>query len=251
MTNLVVAPDTVLKTIQDLSLLVIMYPGKWHADEFHPSCYSKKIIDWFEGTGTIIGRKRNRVFILSSIHCNPGRTFTFLAKGSVTQHKQIPLTLVANYFVVENNGIDVSVFSCDVCHLEDQILATIDSIEWRSPDSFRTSSPIWLVHYPTSSEPDGAVSTHRLFNECFPTVSEGVILSSDLSNCTIDSTIVATGGSSGGLLVNEHGHVLGVHDSQHDETPDQQPVSTHRLISELRVAFQNNKQLQSLLYSHN
>lgn len=227
--------------IQNLSVVVIMYPGKWPSDQFLPNCYSKRIIDWFEGTGTLIGMRRNRVYILSSIHCIPGSKFTFFVKGALTEHKQVPATLVENYFVEANNGIDVSVFSCDSRHFDDNILSDVQNIEWRCPDAFRVDSPLWLVHYPTSSEPDGAASTHRLFNDCFPTVSEGVLLSEDFKGLTIDSTIIATGGSSGGSLVDENGHTVAMHDSQHDETLDKVPVSSHRMISELREAFRSNK----------
>lgn len=244
-----VKSSSVVQVIQQLSVLVIMYPGKWPTDQFLPNCYSKRVIDWFEGTGTVIGLKRNRVFILSSIHCTPGHKYTFFVKGKVTEHKQIPATLVENFFVVENNGIDVSVFSCDSSYFDLDILSTIASIEWRCPESFRIGSPLWLVHYPTSSEPEGVASTHRLFNECFPTVSEGVVLSEDFGGQTLNSTIIATGGSSGGLIIDENGYVIAVHDSQHDDTLDKKPVSTHRMISELRAAFRSNKQLHNLLYN--
>lgn len=241
--------NAVIKVIENLSVLVIMYPGKWPSDQFLPNCHSKRVIDWFEGTGTVIGIKRNRVFILSSIHCTPSTKFTFFVKGALTEHKQVAATLVENYFVVENNGIDVAVFSCDSSCFDSHVLADIGNIQWRCPEAFRIGSPVWLVHYPTSSEPEGVASTHRLFNECFPTLSEGVLLSEDFPGLTIDSTIIATGGSSGGLLVDENGYAVAVHDSQHDETPNKVPVSTHRMISELREAFKNNKQLHNLLYN--
>ena len=238
--------ETVVNSIRELSVLVIMYPGKWHSDKFHPNCYSTKIIDWFEGTGTIIGIKRNRVFILSSIHCIPGTKYSFFLKGTATNHEQVPITLVLNYFIEENNGIDIAVFSCDARHFSDDVLSRVHDIEWSAPDSFRIGSKIWLVHFPTSSEPNGVVSTHRLFHECFPTISTGTILSEDFNSLTIDSTIIATGGSSGGLIVDEEGRVIAVHDSQHDETPDHTLVSTHRMVRELRQTFKSNKQLCNL-----
>ena len=235
-----------VKSICDLSVLVIMYPAKWPSDKFLPSCYSKRIIDWFEGTGTIIGVKRNRLYIMSSIHCQAGSKFSFFVKGSITDHLQLPVTLVENYFVEENNGIDIAIFSCDTKHFQDSFLEMISNIEWSAPGAFRIGSPVWLVHYPTSSEAPGVSSTHRLFNECFPTVSTGVILSEDFTALTIDSTIIATGGSSGGIIVDENGQAVAVHDSQHNDTVDGLPVSTHRMVRELREIFRRNKQLCNL-----
>lgn len=239
-------PETVLKSIVDLSVLVIMYPGKWSQSSFLPNCFSKRKIDWFEGTGTIIGVKRNRVFILSSVHCIPGTKFSFFIKGHITNHEQLPVTLVLNQFVEADNGIDIAIFSCDVRLLDQAMVAGIDSIRWHAPDRFRTGSPVWLVHYPTSSEPDGVPSTHRLFNACYPTVSMGFVISDDFNSLTIDSTIIATGGSSGGLIIDENGLAVAVHDSQHDETPDNTPVSTHRMVRELRLTLASNKQLCNL-----
>jgi len=239
-------PDQVLKSIVDLSVLVITYSGKWSQDKFLPNSMSRRKIDWFEGTGTIIGVKRNRVFILSSIHCVPGTKYSFFVKGAATQHQQFPVTLVLNHFVEENNGIDIALFSCDARVFDVDMIRGIQDIHWEAPMSFRIGSAVWLVHYPTSSEPDGVPPTHRLFNDCFPTVSTGTILCEDFGALTIDSTIIATGGSSGGLIIDEHGRAVAVHDSQHDETPDQKPVSTHRMVRELRLTLQSNRQLCNL-----
>ena len=236
----------VVDSIKELSVLVIMFPGKWASDQFLPNCNSTRVIDWFEGTGTIIGIKRNRLFIISSIHCIPGTKYSFFIKGSSTSHKQIPATLVHNYFIKENNGIDIAIFSCDVSNFMPETLSRVADIEWCAPDSFRLDSPVWLVHYPTSSEPDAVPSTFRLFHPCFPTVSTGRILCEDFLALTIDSDIIATGGSSGGLLIDENGLVVAVHDSQHDDTQDGQPVSTHRMVRELREVFSGNKQLCNL-----
>jgi len=175
-----------------------------------------------------------------------GNEIFFFMKGQVTNHEQVPVTLVLNQFIEVDNGIDIAIFSCDIRVLDQAMILGIDSIRWHAPDSFRIGSPVWLVHYPTSSEPDGVPSTHRLSNACHPTVSTGIILSEDFNSLTIDSTIIATGGSSGGLIIDENGLAVAVHDSQHDETPDHTPVSTHRMVRELRMTLRSNKQLCNL-----
>jgi hypothetical protein len=200
--------ENVVQLVCELSVLVIMYPGKWPSQQFLPNCNSVRIIDWFEGTGTIIGIKRNRVYILSSIHCTPRVTYSFFLKGTATQHTQVPATLVQNYFVPENNGIDIAVFSCDASYFAHEVLCKVINIEWTAPDSFELCSPVWLVHYPTSSEAPGVASTHRLDHECQATVSNGTVLSEDFVALTIDATIVATGGSSGGLVIYAQGRVV-------------------------------------------
>jgi hypothetical protein len=155
---------------------------------------------------------------------------------------------VQNYFVPKNNGIDVAVLSCDACYFAPEVLCKVSDIEWCAPDSFELASPVWLVHYPTpSSEAHGVGSTHRLDHDCHPTVSMGAILLEDCAALAIDSTIVATGGSSGGLVIDAQGRVVAVHDSQHDETADGKPVSTHRMVRELRQVFKAHKQLCNLL----
>ena len=126
-------PEAVLKSTVDLSVLVIMYPGKWSQSTFLPNCFSKRKIDWFEGTGTIIGVKRNRVFILSSIHCIPGTKFSFFMKGQVTGHEQVPITLVLNQFIEADNGIDIAIFSCDIRVLNHTMISGMDSIRWHHP----------------------------------------------------------------------------------------------------------------------
>jgi hypothetical protein len=238
--------ESIVGSICSLSVLVIMYPGKWAAKEFHPNPYSKKIVDWFEGTGTIIGIKRNRIFILSSIHCIPGSKYSFFIKGISTRHQQVPVTLVQNFFVEENNGIDIAIFSCDIRCFDLLTLEHAKIIKWNAPSSFEAASSLWLVHYPTANGTDAVPATHRLENPCFPTVTAGTLLCSDFKSLTIDSTIIATGGSSGGLVVDRFGCIVAVHDSQHDDTPDGKPVSTHRMVKELREIFVANKQLCNL-----
>ena len=239
---------------QNFPKFSFFYSVYYDPNEFLPSCYSKKVIDWFEGTGTVIGFKRNRIFILSSIHCIPKPNYSFYAKGAITHHKQIPVTLVINHFIMENNGIDVAVFSCDMKYFDPTMLQNLQHLKWVDSLNYRIGSPLWLIHYPTSinnaesnMETPVIESTHRLDHDCFPIVSTGNILSHDNIAYTIDSTIVATAGSSGGLIIDENYHIIGVHDSQHDDNPDHIPVSTHRLVKELREYFHLNKQLSHLL----
>jgi hypothetical protein len=257
--------DETIKAVFDLSVMVIIYAGKWQGEQFHPNCHSSKVYDWFEGTGTIIGVKRNRVFILSSIHCNPNSHYSFFVKGVITKQIQINATLCINYFDSANiSGIDVAVFSCDLSGFDSSVLsANLPQVKWHTPQRLDGNSKITLVHYPTSI-PTAAVvpsdtdsnnaaivpydSTFRLFNPVFPTVSDGEIISSDLANYTFDSTIVATGGSSGGLLISEEGLCLGVHDSQHNENPLAvgRMVSTHKMIAEVRERTRGVRQLRGL-----
>lgn len=241
-----VVPSAVLDSICNLSVLVITYPGKWTEPQFLPSPVSRKKIEWFEGTGTVIKVKRNRVFILSSIHCIPRGNYSFFVKGEVTGQVQVLATLCVNYFVADNNGIDFAVFSCDACHFRPEVLLQLSNLTWKSPDSFVAGSQVWLVHYPTLVGSTLA-STSRLENPVFPTVSDGTIVSDDLDTYTIDSTIIATGGSSGGIVINNVGFAVGIHDSQHnDNTPMGVFVSTHRLVCALKEKFDQVRQLHGI-----
>eukprot|EP01031_Cornospumella_fuschlensis_P038413 gene38413-46682_t len=222
--------EGVVAALSALSVMVIIYDGKWRGEQFHPDKYSSKVYDWFEGTGTVVGFKRNRVFILSSIHCNPTSTYTFFVKGDITRQVQVNATLLVNCFVQENNGIDVAVFSCDISgFVEETLNSYLGYIRWHTPESIPAKSKVTLVHYPTSVPAAAATeessetleydATYRLFNPVYPTITYGEVVSHSPETSTFDSTIIATGGSSGGILVDEHGRCLGVHDSQHNENP--------------------------------
>jgi len=127
------------------------------------------------------------------------------------------------------------------------LLFNLTKLVWDSPRSLSFQSNLWLIHYPTNIDEND--STFRLYHPVFPTISEGKIISFDVSMCTFDSTIVATGGSSGGIIVNEFGLSLGVHDSQHNENPLGPLgtlVSTHRAIAEIREITKSVRQLNDL-----
>lgn len=235
-------PADVLEAVAGLSVLVITCPGKWTKNEFLPSSLSRRKIDWFEGTGAVIGIKRSRVFILSSIHCIPEANYTYFIKGAITDQKQVIATLCCNHFIRENNGIDVAIFSCDVKCFKADVQLKLSCVRWC--DNFSIGSSIWLVHFPTSSEE--VVATHRLTEDVHPSTATGNIVSIDTVSSTFDSTIVATGGSSGGILVDASGFALGVHDSQHDDTEDGTFVSTHRTVSALRDVLSSVRQLEGM-----
>lgn len=233
-----------LQVLQDLSVLVITYPGKWRASEFHPAPHSPRKIEWFEGTGTVIGVKRNRVFILTSIHCIPTNRYSYFVKGQITFQEQKVATLCANRFVPDENGIDIAIFSCDISNFDARLLNKLDILNWNSSTILEHNSHLYLVHFPTQKA--GAVPmTDRLDNHVYPIISEGVLVSTD--DLTIDSTISATAGSSGGLVVSADGMIIATHDSQHDETPDGRIVSTHRRISEIQRELSDVRCLSGLL----
>lgn len=241
----------VLKSISDLSVLVITSPQKWRFPQFHPSPLSERKVDWFEGTGTIIGLNRNRVFIISSIHCIPDKNYSYFIKGLITNHVQQACTLCVNYFVEESNGIDVAILSCSVTEIfSTEILLNLSNLKWRSDLSLlQTMSSVWLVHFPTNSDAGVADMTERLHSPVFPTISSGIIISTDESNLTFDSTIIATSGSSGGLIIAaESGFILGVHDSQHNEHVSKpgELVSTHRMTRALQLSTRSVRQLNQL-----
>lgn len=240
------SPAPQLKSICNLSVLVITYPGKWNEAEFKPSHLSRRKIDWFEGTGTVVGIKRNRIFILSAIHFVPEGYFSFFVKGEITGQIQVSATLCVNHFVEENNGIDIAVFSCDIAQFDRSLLSSISNIQWKSITTFEKDSPVWLVHYPTSCD-ENVPSDSRLINPVFPTISQGILVSIDLSTLTFDSTIVGTGGSSGGIIIDGNGYALGVHDSQHDDTPTKELISTHRMIKEVKETLSTMRQLQDMI----
>lgn len=239
--------ELICKTVSSLSVLVIIIPEKWDKDEFVPNEMSTKRFVWFEGTGTVIGLKRNRAFILTSIHCIPTSRYSFFIKGPVSQQNQVPATLCINHFEKEDNGIDMAVLSCDAKILDEIILQEISSLVWNCPLSnhYKIEEPIWLVHYPNIDST--MTPTHRLRHPVHPDVAVGILLSIDESNDTFDSTIIASEGSSGGLVIDKNGHVLGIHDSQHDDNEANEIVSTHRMTRAVQRRFQANRQLESLL----
>lgn len=245
-------PTVTIESVSNLSVLVITHAGIWRDEQFHPSSSSPYEIEWFEGTGTIIGTKRNRVFIISSIHCNPTSKYSFFIKGRASHHMQIKATVVENHFIAENNGIDVAVFSCDIDRFDNAILnENLQHLHWKCCYHFPQSNSIWLIHFPTLNEDEntGNVSTERLFSLTVqPTISTGTIISTDWDMNCFDSTIIATGGSSGGLIINEEGFIIGVHDSQNNENNllPGQLVSTHRMAKELRDILGKNRQIQHI-----
>ena len=242
-------PPDAVAALCELSTLVIIYPGRWpDAHQFLPSPDSPHEVEWFEGTGTVIGVKRRRVFILSSIHIQDATKHSFWVKGQATGHRQERATLVDNCFV--ENGIDVAVFSCDVGAFDAALLARcLPALRWRYTDTFVRGAAVWLVHYPTVSDNrHGRSATTRLEGPVAPAVAVGEVLSFDAAAFLFDSTIAATGGSSGGVVVDADGRMLGVHDSQHDDNPlaPGQPVSSHRAADELRAVFGRNRQVQHI-----
>jgi hypothetical protein len=240
-------PIDTLNVLNDLSVLVITYAAKWHGDQFHPSPLSSKKVNWFEGTGTVVGLKRNNVFILSSIHCIPDCKYSFFIKGAITNHLQQKVTICCNRFEESDNGIDVAIFSCDARKFDSEYLRRIDTLRWYEPEVFPISVNIWLVHFPTVPLGDTdapEATTYRLHNEVYPSITKGVTISVDPIVGTFDSSIIATGGSSGGLVKNSQGLILGIHDSQHDNTPDHTVVSTHRLSIAVKSSLRHIRQLQ-------
>jgi hypothetical protein len=237
-----------LQLLQDLSVLVITYAGKWRDSQFHPSCNSARPIEWFEGTGTVIGIKRNRVFILSSIHCAPTNRYSFFVKGSITSQEQKVATLCANRFVPDDNGIDIAIFSCGSSGFDSSILQNISNLMWKcnAGKCLENNCPLFLIHFPTQ-QPGIVPITDRLENAVFPVISEGTLISTGDDSCTIDSTITATAGSSGGLVMSADGMIVATHDSQHDETPDGRMVSTHRLINDTQNALSDVRCLDGML----
>lgn len=252
--------NEVIEAVSKLSVLVVIYDGNWKESQFHPNCNSTKVYNWFEGTGTIIGTKRNRVVIMSSIHCNPSNKCCFFIKGEITNQIQIKATLCINCYVEDNNGIDVAIFSCHISNFhEDILLRYLPSIKWCSSlNCLQRDSRVCLVHYPTFIPQDTDMSnqqneeqqdsTYRLFHSVYPSQNDGILISYSLENYTFDSTIIATCGSSGGIIINEEGLCLGVHDSQHNENilMDGINVSTHRMICDIRDKVKEIKYLQDL-----
>ena len=241
--------DGTISRISALSVLVITYAGKWSEEQFLPSPLSVKKIDWFEGTGTVIGLKRNTVYILTSIHCNPDHKYSYFVKGEVTNQVQTVATLVTNQFMAAEDGIDIAVFSCDISAfnrpmLDAAVLCLRSTWQQNVPLSM-VGEKIWLVHFPTVLS-EQLESTHRLINPVFPSISSGEILSVNTAASKFDSTITATGGSSGGLLVDIRGKIIGTHDSQHDENPLFPYVSTHQMISELSKHLSEIRQIRGL-----
>jgi len=190
---------------------------------------------------------------LEALHCILQGHYTFFVKGSVTNHIQIPVTLCVNEFVEENNGIDVAVFSCDSSYFDKSIMMNLSHFVWDQSitSSVQLNSHIYLVHFPTisndgDSNDDTECATYRLYNTVSPSISHGIVLTSQISSYTFDSTIIATGGSSGGLIIDGNGLILGVHDSQHDENDTNTSVSTHRMVCELRQKLSHIRQLSDL-----
>jgi hypothetical protein len=246
-----VAQDSI-RLVQDLSVLVITHPGKWKEGSFHPSKFSVRKIDWFEGTGTVIGIKRNRVSILSSIHCEPNSKYSFFVKGAITNQEQVVATLSLNRFEEEDNGIDVAIFSCDASCFDAEVLSRMTQyLRWNFSAQIVRHPPLpvtnlYLVHYPTLQEEQDI--TRRLHEPVFSEVATGVLVSVD-SEC-FDSTIVATAGSSGGLIVSEEGYILGSHDSQHNDTPDGSTLSTHRMCTAVREALSSVRGVSEMFATH-
>lgn len=239
-----------IRLVQDLSVLVITSPGKWKDAQFHPSKLSVRKVEWFEGTGTVIGIRRNRVFVLSSIHCVPNSSYSFFVKGSITDHQQVVATLSANKFEAGNNGIDIALFSCNVSSFDATVLRRMsESLMWQFSPPSLCARPIMLslVHFPTLEGDDDI--TRRLHEPVFPVVSSGVLLAVDEEGGCFDSSILATAGSSGGLIIGEEGFVLGSHDSQHDETPDGSVASTHRMCGAVRGALSCLRGASELFHS--
>jgi len=143
------APD-ILMDIQDLSLLVISTPKKEFKNEFIPKEDSMRITEWFEGTGTIIGIKRNSMFVLTSIHCIPTQTYSFFVKGKSSGQLQVRGTLCMNHFEVDNNGLDVAVLSCDISLFDMKIIQKVHKFVWNCPLSthYKVGEKVWCVHYP-------------------------------------------------------------------------------------------------------
>lgn len=232
--------------ITDLSVLVITFHGKCSKRSFVPDPTSSKKIEWFEGTGTVIGSKRNVVFIMTALHCQAESKFSYFIKGVISSQEQVPATLVLNKFVEENNGIDIAILSCSADLLDAAIVSRAMELQWqRQQISHCIGAPVWLIHFPTVTDVDQD-STHRLKHPVNPTVSQGYVLSQCSSDGTFDSTITATGGSSGGLVIDSAGTILGAHDSQHDDTADNSVASTHREVREIFSHLECSRQLSHL-----
>ena len=230
-----------MEALKALSTLIIIYEGRWrNPHEFFPSSLAHQQVLWDEGTGTIIGCDRASVFILSSIHKKSASKCTFWIKGRATEHRQIPATLVENRYE-ENDGIDVAMFSCPLGAIDATLLSRyLPAVRWSYPDTFQPGAAVWLVHYPTF-DCTGTEATSRLRGAVEPDVAYGEVLSHDVATFLFDSTIEATAGSSGGVIVDADGFVVGVHDSIHDVDPpaagDRAVVSSHRAAAELRQHF--------------
>lgn len=239
-----------ISLVKDLSVLVISHPGKWRDTQFKPSKLSVRKIDWFEGTGTVIGIKRNRVFILSSIHCEPSSSYSYFVKGEITRQEQVAVTLSVNRFVEENNGIDIALFSCDSSSFNEEVLRRMTHcLRWDfSPVAMSPGASLHLVHFPTVEDEHDL--TRRLHQPVFPDVSAGYLLSVDSEAECFDSTVVATAGSSGGLVISEQGVVVGSHDSQHNDTSDGNPVWTHRLSVSIRDALSSMRGVMDMFPPH-
>ena len=242
------AAEDCIRLVQDLSVLIITYPGKWREEEFNPSELSVRRIEWFEGTGTVIGLKRNRVFI----HCEP-KGYSFFVKGCITNQKQVMATLSINQYEAANNGIDIALLSCDASCFDPIILQRmIQNLKWdfSSLDSGTlTTQPLrlYLVHYPTLCEQEQNI-TRRLYQPVFSDISVGYLLAID-SDC-FDSSVEATAGSSGGLLISEQGVIVGSHDSQHNDTIDGTTVWTHRMCVAIRESLSSFRGSSEFFSTH-
>lgn len=123
---------------QDLSLLVITCPKTERKKEFLPNELSTRVTEWFEGTGTIIGIKRNYLFILTSIHCIPTEKYSFFVKGKSSFQKQIPATLCFNHYEIDNIGLDVAILSCDINNFDQDIIKMVDLLQWSTSQTEST-----------------------------------------------------------------------------------------------------------------
>lgn len=86
---------------------------------------------------------------------------------------------------------------------------------------------LWCVHYPNLDLT--LPVTHRLVNPVFSDVAYGILHSVNSSVHTFDSTMIASEGSSGGLIIDIDGRVLGFHDSQHDDEDNENMLEGYLL----------------------
>jgi Trypsin-like peptidase domain len=232
-----------VEALKALSTLVIIFEGRWrNVKEFMPSPDSPRPVNWDEGTATIIGRDRTSAYILLSIHKKNAAKCSFWVKGRATGYQQTPAQLMINRFE-ENDGIDVAMLSCNVEAFDDALLSRyLPELRWRYTSDFRRGAAVWLVHFPTVDETElsGENATCRLRDEVEPEVAYGVVLSQDVATFLFNSTIVATPGSSGGVVIDVDGHVIGVHDSIYHKDHINPTMSSHRAAAELKQYFLDN-----------